>query len=76
MKKYPDLIKGFDLLQQEDNTHWTVEFANELLSEEDGQSRAPFFFHSGETGRSSTGCFNEVRDSHNCITQSVAATKR
>ncbi|KAK6983228.1 adenosine deaminase cecr1 [Biomphalaria glabrata] len=60
MKKYPDLIKGFDLLQQEDNTHWTVEFANELLSEEDGQSRAPFFFHSGETDWTQWVDFNLV----------------
>ncbi|KAH9489837.1 hypothetical protein Btru_037261 [Bulinus truncatus] len=47
MKKFPNLIKGFDLLQQEDNTHWTIDFADDLLSND--QSRLPYFFHSGET---------------------------
>ncbi|KAI8791116.1 adenosine deaminase 2, partial [Biomphalaria glabrata] len=47
MRKYPDLVKGFDLLQQEDNTHWTVEFVEDLLK--DDRSRLPYFFHSGET---------------------------
>ncbi|KAH9489261.1 hypothetical protein Btru_057613 [Bulinus truncatus] len=47
MKKYPDLVKGFDLLAQEDTNHWTVEFADELLTGD--QSKLPYFFHSGET---------------------------
>ncbi|KAH9489255.1 hypothetical protein Btru_057605 [Bulinus truncatus] len=47
MKKYPDLVKGFDLLQQEDTTHWTVAFIDDLLK--NGQSNLPYFFHAGET---------------------------
>ncbi|KAH9489262.1 hypothetical protein Btru_057614 [Bulinus truncatus] len=47
MKKYPDLVKGFDLISQEDNNRWAVQFAGDLLKND--QSRLPYFFHAGET---------------------------
>ncbi|KAK0040424.1 adenosine deaminase 2 [Biomphalaria pfeifferi] len=58
MKKYPNLIKGFDLLSQEDINHWTVEFADDLLK--DNQSRLPYFFHAGETDWTQWVDFNLV----------------
>ncbi|KAK0049800.1 adenosine deaminase 2 [Biomphalaria pfeifferi] len=47
MKKFPDLVKGFDLLQQEDNTHMTYDFINDLLKSD--HSVVSYFFHAGET---------------------------
>ncbi|KAH9489264.1 hypothetical protein Btru_057637 [Bulinus truncatus] len=47
MKKFPDLVVGFDLVQQEDNTHETVDYIDDLLKND--QSVLPYFFHAGET---------------------------
>ncbi|KAH9489265.1 hypothetical protein Btru_057638 [Bulinus truncatus] len=47
MRKFPDLVKGFDLVNQEDVTHKTVEYVDELMKND--QSVLPYFFHAGET---------------------------
>ncbi|KAH9489267.1 hypothetical protein Btru_057642 [Bulinus truncatus] len=47
MRKFPDLVRGFDLVNQEDVTHKTVEYVDELIKND--QSVLPYFFHAGET---------------------------
>ncbi|XP_055891996.1 adenosine deaminase AGSA-like [Biomphalaria glabrata] len=47
MKRFPGLVIGFDLLQQEDNTHVTVDYIDDLMK--NGHSVLPYFFHAGET---------------------------
>ena len=47
MKKFPDLVKGFDIDAHEDTGHRNQFYLNELIK--DGQSALPFMFHAGET---------------------------
>ncbi|CAL1526288.1 unnamed protein product [Lymnaea stagnalis] len=48
MKIFPDLVKGFDLVAQEDVFHTTAFYADELLKP-DHSPVTPYFFHAGET---------------------------
>ncbi|KAI8791117.1 adenosine deaminase AGSA [Biomphalaria glabrata] len=47
MSKFPDLVKGFDLVDQEDINHLTLYYIDEFLKND--QSILPYFFHAGET---------------------------
>ena len=48
MKKFPDLVKGFDMDSHEDINHKIRFYLRELIK--DDQAVLPFFFHAGETG--------------------------
>lgn len=47
MQRFPNFVKGFDLVQQEDINHLTLYYVDEFLKND--QSVMPFFFHAGET---------------------------
>ncbi|RUS71571.1 hypothetical protein EGW08_020664 [Elysia chlorotica] len=47
MKKFPDLVKGFDMDSHEDINHRIRFYLKELIK--DDKSVLPFFFHAGET---------------------------
>ncbi|KAH9509580.1 hypothetical protein Btru_046223 [Bulinus truncatus] len=47
MAEFPDLVKGFDLVDQEDINHLTLYYVDEFLKND--QSVLPYFFHAGET---------------------------
>ncbi|XP_059176306.1 adenosine deaminase AGSA-like isoform X2 [Physella acuta] len=47
MQEFPDLVMGFDLVEQEDTNHDTLYFVDQLLK--DDRSIMPYFFHAGET---------------------------
>ncbi|GFN86041.1 adenosine deaminase cecr1 [Plakobranchus ocellatus] len=47
MRKFPDLVKGFDMDSHEDINHRIRFYLNALIK--DDKSVMPFFFHAGET---------------------------
>lgn len=58
-KQYPDLVAGFDLVNEEDRSHALLDFLDEWLAI-DREARAagitlPYFFHAGESNRADNG---------------------
>ncbi|XP_046367088.2 adenosine deaminase AGSA-like [Haliotis rufescens] len=49
VKRFPDVILGYDLVQQEDVTHTLLYYISDLLYPESHSSNLPYFFHAGET---------------------------
>ena len=49
MKKYPDLVSGFDLVGHEDPGYTLLHYIKELLAPQSAGEKLPFFFHAGET---------------------------
>ncbi|XP_046583572.1 adenosine deaminase AGSA-like [Haliotis rubra] len=49
VKQFPDVVLGYDLVQQEDVTHTLLYYTSDLLYPGTHKSNIPYFFHAGET---------------------------
>ncbi|XP_067652548.1 adenosine deaminase AGSA-like [Haliotis asinina] len=49
VEQFPDVVLGYDLMDQEDVTHPLLYYVSELLYPEAHKSNLPYFFHAGET---------------------------
>ncbi|XP_046583571.1 adenosine deaminase AGSA-like [Haliotis rubra] len=49
VEQFPDVVLGYDLMEQEDVKHTLLYYISELLYPRTQKSNLPYFFHAGET---------------------------
>lgn len=63
-KQYPDLVVGFDLVNEEDRSHALIDFLDEWLAiNREAQAAGitlPYFFHAGESNRADNANLDEA----------------